>query len=110
MKRGFIVGVIAAAVPFAAAAQVESYTIDPIHSFVNFSIDHLGFTTIYGRFDKSSGKATVDRAGRKGTVDVVVEAASVNTGDTEKGSRARSRDDHLKAPDFFNVAEFPRVT
>ncbi|TAN48409.1 MAG: polyisoprenoid-binding protein, partial [Betaproteobacteria bacterium] len=94
----------------AAAAQVEGYTIDPIHSFVNFTIDHLGFTTLHGRFDKSTGKATVDRAGRKGTVDLVIEAASISTGDNDKGSRARSRDEHLRSADFFNVAEFPRIS
>lgn len=110
MMRRAILGAIVAAMPFATAAQVESYTLDPIHSFVNFTVDHLGFTTIHGRFDKSSGKATVDRAARKGTVDMVVEAASVNTGDGDKGSRARSRDEHLRTADFFNVAEFPRIT
>lgn len=109
MMRRIMLAVIAAALPFAATAQVESYTIDPMHSFVNFSVDHLGFTTIHGRFDKSTGKATVDRAARKGTVDVVVEAASVTTGDNDKGSRTRSRDEHLRTTDFFNVAEFPRV-
>jgi len=109
MMRIAILGAVVAAMPFAAAAQVESYTLDPIHSFVNFTVDHLGFTTLYGRFDKSSGKATLDRAGRKGTVDVLVEAASVNTGDYDKGSRTRSRDEHLRTTDFFNVAEFPRV-
>lgn len=110
MKRGIVVGVMAVAMPFAAAAQVESYTIDPVHSFVNFSVDHLGFTTMYGRFDKSSGKASLDRAGRKGTVEVAVEAASISTGDNDKGTRNRSRDEHLRTPDFFNVAEFPRLT
>lgn len=109
MIRSAIVGALAAAMPLAAVAQVESYTVDPIHSFVNFTVDHLGFTTIHGRFDKSSGKATVDRASRKGTVDLVIEAASINTGDNDKGSRPRSRDEHLRAPDFFNVAEFPRI-
>lgn len=109
MKRIAAVS-LALALPFAASAQVESYTVDPIHSFVNFTIDHLGFTTIHGRFDKSSGKATVDRAARKGSVDLTIEAASVNTGDSDKGSRPRSRDDHLRTADFFNVAEFPRIS
>lgn len=109
MRKAFL-GALVAVMPLAAAAQVESYTIDPIHSFVNFTIDHLGFTTLHGRFDKSTGKATVDRAGRKGTVDLVIEAASISTGDNDKGSRARSRDEHLRSADFFNVAEFPRIS
>ena len=109
MMRKAILGAIAVVMPVAAAAQVDSYTIDPIHSYVNFTVDHLGFTTIHGRFDKSGGKATVDRAARKGTVDLVIESMSINTGDNDKGTRARSRDEHLRAADFFNVAEYPRI-
>ncbi len=109
MMRRIIIGAMIAAIPFAAPAQVENYTLDPIHSFVNFGIDHLGFTTIYGRFNKSTGKGTLDVAGKKASLDVTIEAASVDTGDNDKGSRARSRDEHLRAADFFNVAEFPRI-
>ena len=105
-----LIGAMIAAIPLSAAAQAESYTIDPIHSFVNFSVDHLGFTTIYGRFDKSSGKATLDRSAKKASIEVAVETASVSTGDNDKGARARSRDEHLRSADFFNTAEFPRMT
>lgn len=101
---------LALAAPLAAAAQVESYTIDPIHSFTYFGIDHLGVATIHGRFNKSSGKFTIDRAGKKGSLELTIEAASVDTGDHDKGSRPRSRDEHLRSPDFFNAAEFPRIT
>src|SRR4051794_22950798 len=96
-----------AAVPFAAAAATESYTIDPYHTFPNFSVDHLGLSTIYGRFGKTSGKFTVDQAAKIGSVDLSIDSASVDTGDPEKGSRARSRDEHLRSADFFNAAEFP---
>lgn len=108
MKR-LTVAALAVALPLAAAAQ-ESYTFDPFHTYVNFGVDHLGFSTMYGRFDKTAGKATLDRAGRKGTFDLTVETASLNTGDNEKAGRPRSRDEHLRSADFFNVAEFPRMT
>jgi polyisoprenoid-binding protein YceI len=108
MKRTVLA--IALAAPLAAAAQAESYTIDPIHSFTYFGIDHFGVTTIHGRFNKSSGKFTIDRAGKKGSLELTIEAASVDTADNDKGSRPRSRDEHLRSPDFFNVAEFPRIT
>ena len=100
----------AAVLPLAAAAAPENYTVDPIHSFANFSIDHLGFTTIYGRFDKSAGKFAIDLAAKTGSVEFTVETASVTTGDSDRGGRPRSRDDHLKSADFFNVAEFPRMS
>jgi polyisoprenoid-binding protein YceI len=108
MKRTILA--LALATPLAAAAQAESYTIDPIHSFTYFGVDHFGVATIHGRFNKSSGKFTIDRAGKKGSVDLTIEAASIDTGDHDKGSRARTRDEHLRSPDFFNVAEFPRIT
>jgi polyisoprenoid-binding protein YceI len=99
-----------AAFPLAAAAATESYTTDPLHSSVNFSIDHLGLTTIFGRFTKFGAKFALDRAAKSGSVEVAVDTASVDTNDNDKGSRARSRDEHLRSADFFNTAEFPRMT
>jgi polyisoprenoid-binding protein YceI len=95
--------------PFAAIAAPESYTVDSVHSFPNFSIDRA-VSTIYGRFDKTTGKVTLDRAAKSGSIDLAIEAASISTGDNDKGARARSRDEHLRAADFFNAAEFPRLT
>ena len=86
-----------------AAKAADNYTIDPEHSFPHFSVNHLGFSTMQGRFDKTSGKATLDIAGKKGSVELNVEAASVSTGFAK-------RDTHLRSPDFFNAAEFPMVT
>jgi polyisoprenoid-binding protein YceI len=63
-----------------------------------------------GRFDKMSGKITMDSAAKTGAVELAIETASISTGDSDKGSRPRSRDEHLRSPDFFNVAEFPRMT
>ncbi|MEO8753382.1 MAG: YceI family protein [Casimicrobiaceae bacterium] len=99
-----------AAIPVVAFAAAETFTLDPVHTFPNFTVDHLGLSTIHGRFDKTTGKATIDRAAKTGSLEVAVMTASVNTGDSDKGSRPRSRDDHLRTPDFFNVAEFPQMT
>lgn len=93
-----------------AAAHADTYTLDPFHTFPNFSVDHLGIATIYGRFDKTSGKFTLDRAAKSGSVELAVDTASVGTGDADKGTRARSRDDHLRSAEFFNVAEHPKMT
>ena len=99
-----------AAAPLVAIAAPESYTLDPYHTFPNFTIDHLGVSTIYGRFNKSSGKLVIDLAGKSGSVDLAIDTVSVDTGDGDKGSRARSRDEHLRSADFFNAAEFPKMT
>lgn len=110
MNYSITAGVIAFALPLAAAAAPESYTMDPPHSIPQFELDYIGFTTIHGRFDRTSGKFTIDRSAKTGSVEFVIDAASVTTGDTERGSRPRTRDEHLRTADFFNVAEFPRLT
>lgn len=99
-----------AAFPFAVMAAPDSYTLDPYHTFPNFTLDHLGVSTIYGRFNKTSGKLTIDRAAKSGSIDLAVDTTSVDTGDSDKGTRARSRDEHLRSADFFNAAEFPKMT
>ena len=83
---------------------------DPLHTSVSFSIDHLGLSLIHGRFSKYAGKFTIDRAAKTGSVELVVQTGSVDTNDNDKGSRPRSRDEHLRSADFFNVAEFPTMT
>ena len=56
-----------------------------------------------GRFDDTSGKVTLDRAAKSGSVEITIKTASVSTGFAK-------RDEHLKSPDFFNAAEFPAIT
>jgi polyisoprenoid-binding protein YceI len=102
--------VLIAALPLAAAAAPETYTLDPYHTYAHFEVNHLGFSNMRGRFDKSSGKFTLDKAAKTGSLDLAVETASITTGDNDKGARPRARDEHLRSPDFFNVVEFPRMT
>ena len=85
------------------AATADSYTIDPAHTYPNFTINHLGFSTMHGRFEKTTGSLNLDQAKGTGSVDIVVNMASVNTG-------FKKRDDHLRGPDFFNSVEFPTMT
>jgi len=104
------IGLVAAALAAPVSAASESFTIDPFHSHPHFVVNHLGFMDMTGRFDKMSGKITMDGAAKTGAVELVIETGSVTTGDSDKGTRPRSRDEHLRSPDFFNVAEFPRMT
>jgi polyisoprenoid-binding protein YceI len=110
MKNRTMIAAVLVALPFAATGAPESYTIDPPHSIPQFQLDYIGFTTIRGRFERTSGTFTIDRAAKTGSVEFVIDAASVTTGDTQRGSRPRTRDEHLRTADFFNVAEFPRLT
>lgn len=86
-----------------AAAAPETYKIDPTHTFPSFEIGHLGFSTQRGRFNSTSGTIVLDRAKQTAKVDIKIDAASISTGLTKL-------EDHLKSPDFFDVAKHPTIT
>jgi polyisoprenoid-binding protein YceI len=87
----------------ASAALAESYTVDPAHTYVSFAINHLGFSTMRGKFDKQSGSLEYDPAAKIAVVTIEIDAASIDTGHTK-------RDQHLSSPDFLNVAENPTIS
>ncbi|MEK6244938.1 MAG: YceI family protein [Pseudomonadota bacterium] len=105
-----VLGALALALPLTVLAAPENYTLDPVHTYPHFEVDHLGVSTMRGSFNKSSGKFTIDHAAKTGSIELNVETASISTGDNDRGSRPRARDEHLRTADFFNVAEFPRMT
>ena len=84
-------------------ASADNYTLDPGHTYPSFEINHLGFSTMRGRFNSSKGTMTLDQGAKKASVEVVIDASSVDTGH-------QKRDDHLRSPDFLNTAEFPEIT
>ncbi len=108
MKKSLVFA-LAAALPLLASAAPENYTLDPYHTYPNFTVEHWGLSMMHGQFEKSAGKFSFDRAAKTGSVELTIETASVNTGDNVKGSRPRSRDEHLRSADFFNAAEFPSM-
>jgi polyisoprenoid-binding protein YceI len=93
----------ALAVPAAALAD-ESYTLDPVHSQPRYEIQHLrGLSTQVGSFGKYAGKVTLDRAAKKGTIDVTIDTTSIRTHDGRL-------DNIVKGEDYFNVAKYPTMT
>ena len=110
MKTRLTVLAALLAAPLLACAAAENFPLDPTHTYPTFRVEHWGLSTMDGRFDKSSGKFTLDRAAKTGSTEITIDTASVNTGDSVKGNRPQSRDDHLKSADFFNVKEFPTMT
>ena len=65
-----------AALPLVASAQTETYALDPYHTIPHFSLEYWGYGTIQGRFDKTSGKFTIDRTAKKAGLEFAIEAAS----------------------------------
>ncbi|MDB5873718.1 MAG: polyisoprenoid-binding protein [Ramlibacter sp.] len=102
--------VLACVAPLSALAAPQTYVIDPVHSFPNFRVNHLGMASIMGRFEKMTGKVVLDQAARTGSLEVKIPTATVSTGDGKRADGTRSRDDHLRTADFFNSAEFPDMT
>lgn len=103
MKKLSLIALLMFALPMTVSAAEERFTIDPNHTFPHFKINHLGFSTMHGHFGKTSGKLTMDQSAGKGSVEIVIDAASIYTG-------MKKRDDHLRSPDFLNVIEFPEIT
>lgn len=98
-----VVGTLLFSAGAARADGPEKYTFDKPHTQVIFSVSHLGFTNSYGRFLDYDGGFTLDRVDpSKSTVDATIKTASLDMGDGKW-------DEHLKSPDFFNVAQFPTM-
>ncbi len=85
------------------SVMADSYTIDPNHTLPVFEVNHLGFSTQRGRFDKTAGKISLDRSKKTGAVDLTIEADSIDMGQAKWN-------DHMKSADFFNVVKFPTIT
>lgn len=94
---------IAATLSSAAYAAPETYVIDTNHSMPRFEYSHLGYSLQLSRFDMVSGKITLDRAAKTGSVDVTIDAKSVNTGSTLFNG-------HIQGEDFFDTAKYPTIT
>lgn len=86
-----------------AYAAPVTYTIDSTHTFPSFEIGHMGFSTQRGRFNKTTGTIVLDRAAKKASVDISIDADSISTG-------LEKLEAHLRAEDFFDVAKYPTIT
>lgn len=88
---------------FATPALAADYTIDPTHTHVLFTVDHLGFSKMIGLFTETSGTFSFDPANVGASkLNVVIKTASLE-------SQFAQRDTHLKGADWFNVTEFPEI-
>ncbi len=102
MKRLALVAALAA-VAAAAQAAPSTYNIDNSHTYPHFSYSHLGYSTQTHKFDKTSGKVVMDFQAKTGSVDVTIDATSVNTG-------FPLFNEHIQGEDFFHTAKYPTIT
>lgn len=88
----------------ASAAMPTQWQLDNSHTRVGFSVEHLGFSTTMGHFDKVDGSLNYDmKAPNKAQMNFVIDTNSINTA-------WEARDKHLRTADFFNVEKYPTMT
>ncbi len=86
------------------AGTTTTWTIDPAHSQIEFSVRHLMITNVKGRFAGVRGTVRLDEANPSAAdVDVTIDVASIDT-------REPQRDAHLRSADFFDAEKFPAIT
>jgi polyisoprenoid-binding protein YceI len=96
-----LIGLLAKAAPVEAA---DVYRVDPVHSSVHFRVKHFGVGYVWGRFNDMSGSFTWDeQTPAECALEIEVKTPTIDSGNAK-------RDQHLKGPDFFDVAQFPTAT
>ncbi len=88
--------------PLDAALPTGTWQIDPSHSSVEFSVRHLMVSKVKGRASRFTGEIHVDEVPDRSYVVATVDTASIDTGDER-------RDEHLRSPEFLDVAHHPTI-
>lgn len=86
-----------------AMAAPETYAVDSNHSFPRFSYNHFGLSTQVSRFNNTTGTVVLDKTAKTGSVDVVIDMKSVDTGSNVFNG-------HIQGEDFLDTAKFPSAT
>jgi polyisoprenoid-binding protein YceI len=94
---------LAAAVSAPALAAPETFVLDANHTYPRFSYNHLGYSTQLSRFNSTTGKVVLDKAAKTGSVDIVIDTKSVDTG-------SALFNEHIQGEDFLDTAKYPTAT
>jgi polyisoprenoid-binding protein YceI len=87
----------------AARAEPVTYTLDPAHTQVAFSIERFGFNNVLGRFEDVTGEVVLDQTNPAAShVHAIIQAASIDAGND-------TRDEHLRSARWLNAAAFPTM-
>ena len=104
-KLNRIAAALSLATLFAGAAMAApvTYNVDGSHTFPRFSYSHFGYSTQLSSFSKTTGKVVYDAEAKTGSVDIVIDTASVNTGFADFNQ-------HIQGEDFLDTAKYPQAT
>ena len=104
LAKTLVISSVLAITTLASAAMPMQWELDNSHTRVGFEVEHLGFSTTMGRFDKVDGTLNYNMKTPNATqMSFVIDTNSINTA-------WEARDEHLRKDDFFNVAEYPTMT
>ena len=105
MFRAFTFGLSAVLLATAGLAQAAptEYVIESNHTYPSFTAPHIGISFWRGKFNKTSGSVMLDTAAATGSVDITIDASTVDFGHEKMN-------EHARGEDFFNVAEYPTIT
>ena len=103
MQKSLAALVVSLAAAAPALAAPVTYTLDNTHTFPRFSYSHFGYSTQLSRFDTTRGSVVFDAAAKTGSVDITIDAKSVNTG-------YATFNEHIQGEDFLDTAKFPTAT
>ncbi|MCK6437956.1 YceI family protein [Rivihabitans pingtungensis] len=103
MQKSLAALVVSLAAAAPALAAPVTYTLDNTHTFPRFSYSHFGYSTQLSRFDTTRGTVVYDAAAKTGSVDITIDAKSVNTG-------YATFNEHIQGEDFLDTAKFPTAT
>jgi polyisoprenoid-binding protein YceI len=103
MKLQATAAVLTALIFSPSFAAPETYVLDASHTFPRFSYSHFGFSRQVSRFNKTAGTVVLDKAAKTGSVDVIIDMKSVDTGN-------ETFDKHIQGADFLDTANHPTAT
>lgn len=103
LSRLLLTATLAAAFAAPAFAAPETYGIEGTHTFPRFEYNHLGYSNQVQRFNKTTGTIVYDKAAKTGSVDIVIDAKSVDTG-------YALFNEHIQGEDYFDTAKYPTIT
>ena len=104
MRRRMILAAAVLCLAAPGLLHAAPWEFDPAHTGVHFKVRHLMISSVRGEFEKVSGKIVYDEADvTKSSADITIDTGSINT-------RVAIRDEHLRSPDFLDVAKYPAIS
>jgi polyisoprenoid-binding protein YceI len=99
----WITSLVIGFVSVGTVAAADNYTVDPNHTYPSLEFSHMGLSIWRGKFNRTSGKVTLDRVARTGRVEIQVDTASIDFG-------LDSMYEHASGADWLDVGKYPTMT